>query len=67
MNSQYSLCDAHRQEVKYFCAAEACYYLPLCDACCNEHKQVHGNLELIPLKKALLMAESNLRRQETEI
>lgn len=65
---QFTPCNLHQQqEIKYFCSAEACNYTPLCDVCCKEHQTQHNKLELIPLKKALLIAESNLRRQESEI
>ena len=59
------MCDIHREEIKYFCTAEQCYFLPLCDICTDEHKASHSKLELVSTKKAFLMAETNLQKQES--
>ena len=56
MRSNNMLCDIHREEIRYFCSAEACYYLPLCNTCVEEHKSTHSKLELIPTKKAFQIA-----------
>lgn len=64
MKNNLLMCDIHREEIKHFCAAEACYYMPLCNTCADEHKSMHGKMELIPVKRAFQVAETNLLKQE---
>jgi hypothetical protein len=47
------------EEVKFVCNSRSCLKT-LCGDCWQAHRKDHSNVELLPIQKALLKAESNL-------
>jgi len=59
-------CSEHQQIIKFICSCKTCLQ-GLCKDCCGLHQKVHKNAELIPITKAITMAEINVTAIKKEM